>query len=248
MSANSSIEWTDHTFNPWWGCTRVSPGCENCYAETFAKRFGVKWGVDAARRTFGEKHWSEPLKWERDAVKFAAKHGRRARVFCASMADVFDKDAPAEEWGKLWRLIESTPSLDWLLLTKRPQVWAKGILLGDLAKTHPNVWLGVTVEDQRRADDRMPYLVAQSAARRFVSYEPALGPLNLEPWAAQFDWVITGAESGHGARPMDEEWARSMRDWCTKTGTYFFYKQRIEGGRKVSLPLLDGAQHAEVPR
>lgn len=242
MSAGTSIEWADHTFNPWWGCSRVSPGCENCYAEKWAKRFGVKWGVHEARRTFDAKHWAEPVKWN----AAAGKAGRRDRVFCASMADVFDDHAPLSEYERLWRLIEVTPHLNWLLLTKRPQRFL--VHLGDLAKTHPNVWLGVTVEDQRRADERMPLLVKQSAARKFVSYEPALGPVNLEPWAAQFDWVITGAESGPGARPFDENWARSMRDWCTKTGTFFFYKQRLEGGRKVSLPSLDGVQHAEVPR
>lgn len=243
MGKDSAIEWTHHTFNPWWGCSRVSPGCENCYAETFAGRFGVKWGVREARRTFGDKHWAEPLKWN----AAAAKAGRRDRVFCASMADVFDEYAPPEEWGRLWRLIESTPSLDWLLLTKRPQRFAG--LLGDLASSHPNVWLGVTVEDQRRANERMPLLVAQSAVRRFVSYEPALEEVDLLPWLVGIDWVIVGAESGRGARSFNEDWARSMRDQCTRAGVWFFYKQNVMAGglKKVSLPVLDGRQWSEVP-
>src|SRR5687767_6851032 len=116
MGRNSTIEWTTHTFNPWWGCTKVSPGCQNCYAERLSTRYGHDvWGPGAKRRTFGEDHWKEPLRWEAEA----ARTGVRARVFCASMADVFDKDAPAKERKRLWKLIAKTPHLDWLLLTKR---------------------------------------------------------------------------------------------------------------------------------
>src|SRR5258708_7584279 len=117
MGKNSHIEWTHHTFNPWWGCTKVSPACDNCYAEAWAKRVGNDvWGSKAPRRFFSDSHWKEPLKWQAQA----AEEEERARVFCASMADVFEArpelDAPR---ARLWKLIESTPNLDWLLLTKR---------------------------------------------------------------------------------------------------------------------------------
>lgn len=119
MGKNSRIEWTDHTFNPWWGCTKVSEACKNCYAEAWSKRVGQQvWGPQAERRFFGERHWLEPLKWNADA----AAHGKRLRVFCASMADVFEDRRSLDPWrSKLWELIEATPQLDWLLLTKRPE-------------------------------------------------------------------------------------------------------------------------------
>lgn len=123
MAKNSSIEWTDHTFNPWWGCAGVSPGCDNCYAEAWAKRVGEDiWGARKPRRFFGEKHWCEPLKWNDEAQK----QGHRRRVFCASMADVFELRSDLDPWrDRLWVLIDQTPWLDWLLLTKRPQdIWA----------------------------------------------------------------------------------------------------------------------------
>src|SRR5262245_6040712 len=119
MGRNSSIEWTHHTFNPWWGCAKVSPGCNNCYAETWARRVGQDiWGLTSERRFFTEKHWAEPLKWNTEARDQRA----RKRVFCASMADVFEGRAELNPWRKrLWDIIEQTPCLDWLLLTKRPQ-------------------------------------------------------------------------------------------------------------------------------
>lgn len=146
MSEHSSIEWTDHTFNPWWGCARVSPACEHCYAETFSKRLGQKiWGVRAERRFFGDPHWREPLKWDRRAAKIGERH----RVFCGSMCDIFedrrDLDVHRE---RLWRLMAETPNLDWLLLTKRPENVA---LMAPWREPWPfNVWLGTTVEDQNR--------------------------------------------------------------------------------------------------
>ena len=118
MGKNSSIEWTDHTFNPWWGCARVSPGCNNCYAEAWARRVGENiWGAKQDRRVFGEKHWGEPLKWNAEAQE----QELRRRVFCASMADVFELRSDLDPWrDRLWALIDQTPWLDWLLLTKRP--------------------------------------------------------------------------------------------------------------------------------
>lgn len=182
MTQNSKIEWTHHTFNPWWGCTRVSPGCEHCYAETFAKRTGLGWGPRAPRRFFGEKHWSEPLRWNAAAVRA----GERRRVFCASMADVFEDRPDIPElaaWRtRLWWLIDETPALDWLLLTKRPENWSRMVPPGWLESPRPNVWAMTTAEDQERADQRIPELLKIPAAVRGVSYEPALGAVDFKPW------------------------------------------------------------------
>lgn len=242
MGTATKISWTDHTFNPWWGCVRVSPGCEHCYAETFSKRIGQSiWGVDAPRRFFGNKHWNEPRKWN----AAAEKAGKRARVFCASMADVFEdrRDLDAER-EKLYVLIAETPWLDWQLLTKRPANVLK-LAPRDILK---RVWLGTTAEDQPRLEVRWDFLQHIEVNVRFLSCEPLLGPLQLPPEVLHgADWIIAGAESGHGARPMDESWIRSLRDQCQTAGIWFFYKQRIENGRKVELPMLDGRQWAEFP-
>lgn len=228
MGKDSSIEWTDHTFNPWWGCAKISPGCEHCYAEAWAKRVGAKvWGAKQDRRFFGEKHWDEPLKWNADAE---AKKSRK-RVFCASMADVFElRDDLDKSREQLWDVIAETPWLDWLLLTKRPQnISAKSPWKSDWPN---NVWIGTTVEDQIRADERIPILLKIPAARRFLSCEPLLGPVDLSPWLKQkskgswkIDWVIAGGESGPGARAMLPGWAMQLRDQCQKAGTPFHFKQ-----------------------
>lgn len=187
MTKNSKIEWTDHTFNPWWGCARVSPGCEHCYAESLAKRTGrAKWGHGVPRVPASEKMWAEPMRWNREA----AEAGKRSRVFCASMADVFE-DLPelAPLRARLFALILETPHLDWLLLTKRPEsaarLWsaahadARGVAAIGEDAWQPNVWLGTTVEDQRRAEERIPHLIAVPAAVHFLSCEPLLGLVDL---------------------------------------------------------------------
>jgi len=180
MGENSSIGWTHHTFNPWWGCTKVSPGCDHCYAETFDRRVhGVgkgHWGPSSPRRVFGENHWAEPLKWQKRAEVL----GVRERVFCASMADVFDDfdGHLSVERNKLWLLIKATPNLDWLLLTKRPHNICR-MLPKDWGQGYPNVWLGTTVEDQHWADIRVPVLLDVPARVRFLSVEPMIGPVDL---------------------------------------------------------------------
>jgi protein gp37 len=221
LAKNSRIEWTTHTFNPWWGCVKVSPACKHCYAESWAKRVGQSvWGVNADRRFFSDKHWSEPLKW--NAVATAA--GERARVFCASMADVFenrpDLDAARE---RLWALIEATSGLDWLLLTKRPELVASTAPWGD--NWPANVWLGTTVETQEYADQRLPHLTAVPAAVRFISAEPLLGPVDIGPWADNLDWVITGGESGPKARPSSPSWFRDLMNCCMASDIAFHFKQ-----------------------
>lgn len=250
MSENSKIEWTTHTFNPWWGCAKISPGCDFCYAERDAKRFmggKVIWGVHADRREFGDKHWNEPLKWN----KKAQEAGERHRVFCASMADVFDKKAPEGARERLWGLIDATPNLDWLLLTKR---------IGNVASMLPerwsvalpeNVWLGASIVNQLEADRDIPKLLQiKTKGVRFLSMEPLLGPVSLRWLAAwpenapatpenpygngvtnhldglrRLDWVIVGGESGPHARPMHPKWAQDLRDQCEAAGVPFLFKQ-----------------------
>lgn len=223
MSKNSKIEWTHHTFNPWWGCVKVSPACKNCYAETWAKRVGSDvWGAGAPRRFFSDAHWKQPLKWNDEAIRDRA----RRRVFCASMADVFEDRRDLDLWRmRLWELIERTPSLDWLLLTKRPECVSRLAPWGD--HWPKNVWLGTTAEDQASADERVPALVGHKAGVMFVSCEPLLGPLDLRKWLdpSGLNWVIAGGESGTKARPMNPAWPRSLRDQCISAGVAFHFKQ-----------------------
>lgn len=189
MAENSAIEWTDHTFNPWIGCAHVGPGCDHCYAEALMdKRHGrARWGgpgkgVGTRVRT-APSSWAKPLKWQRDAGRFLLEHCRRQRVFCASLADVFDNAAPDEWRWDLARLIEATPSLDWLLLTKRIGN-ARAMLEAMFGDAVPaNVWLGATVVNQAEADRDAPKLIATKRALRisiaFLSCEPLLGPIDL---------------------------------------------------------------------
>jgi protein gp37 len=225
MAQNSKIEWTDHTFNPWIGCTNVSPGCDHCYAESWSKRSGlVKWGNSPRRRT-SEMYWRAPAKWQAAAAAFQAQHGRRQRVFCASLADVFDNQANAQWRTDLFKLIAVTPSLDWLLLTKRPQNIKKMLPLDWPDAGYQNVWLGTTCEDQSRFDQRWPILSKIPAVVRFISYEPAIGAVRLHDNGIQPDWLISGGESGHGARPMKPQWVRDIISDCNRLGVFPFHKQ-----------------------
>jgi protein gp37 len=268
MGVSTAISWTDHTFNPWWGCQRVSPGCEHCYAETFAKRTGRDvWGKSAGRRFFGDRHWAEPPKWN----AAAERAGRRALVFCASMADVFEDRRAAgyvagaeldEQRERLWDLIDQTPWLTWQLLTKRPENvldMVPGHWHDDFEATQcgdeesrawwpDNVWIGATVEDQQRAGERIGLLLGIPAPVRFLSCEPLLGELVIQHRLLQIQWVICGGESGPGHRPLDLEHARSLRDQCTAAGVPFFFKQ--VGGRTPTAggDLLDGVEHKAFPK
>ena len=228
MGKETSIEWTHHTFNPWWGCVKVSAACDHCYAETWAKRLGEDvWGPLAERRFFSDAHWKEPLKWDRDAQKA----GVRRRVFCASMADVFEnrKDLIPHRL-RLLKLIGETPNLDWLLLTKRIHLVKK-----QLPKDYEfpkNVWLGATVENQDVAGKRLKYLLAfKTPSVRFLSCEPLLGHLDLTKWlqvgpeGTRIDWVIAGGESGPGSRPMEPQWPEDLKKQCTTAGVAFHFKQ-----------------------
>lgn len=226
MGQDSKIEWTRHTFNPWWGCVKVSPACKHCYAETWAQRLALDlWGRKKERRFFGDKHWHEPVKWNTEAVAT----GERPRVFCASMADVFEARRDLDPWReRLWGLIEATPQLDWLLLTKRPGAVRRLSPWGERWPT--NVWLGTTAEDQGWANKRVPLILDVPAVVRFVSCEPLLGPIDLSAWLSPRDvgglnWVIAGGESGGKARPMNPVWAESLRDQCETAGVPFHFKQ-----------------------
>jgi protein gp37 len=229
MGENTRIEWADHTFNPWIGCTKVSPACDHCYAETLAtNRLGVAWGPHAKRRRTAESTWRQPLAWNRRAER----EGRRFRVFCASLADVFDNQVPAEWREDLWALIHDTPHLDWLLLTKRPQnIWtmlpgATTMGVPAWGNGWPNVWLGTTVENQVEANRRVPHLLAVPAAKRFLSMEPLLGPVRLardgydDGQDGAADW-LTGRRwwvdvDGNGARGGSYVGARI--DWVIAGG------------------------------
>jgi len=192
MADTTAIEWCDSTFNPWIGCTRVSPACDDCYAarSTPARTLGVAWGPGEQRRLTSDANWQLPVRWQRQAAAFYAQHGRRRRVFCASLADVFDNEVDPGWRSNLLRLILDTPALDWLLLTKRignvtPML---AEIAGDLqlvahhawtGALPPNVWLGITVVNQAEADRDVPKLLWTPAAVRFLSVEPMLGAINL---------------------------------------------------------------------
>jgi protein gp37 len=230
---NSTIEWTDHTFNPWHGCFKVSPGCQHCYAETMNHRYGFhNWGPakTTQRRKMSANYWQQPLKWDR-----LAQVSGRKRVFCASMADVFEDHPQVDDWrADLWDLIRLTPNLDWLLLTKRPENILAMIPVAWRHGPAANVWYGTSVENQEYADMRIPELLKVPAKVRFLSCEPLLGPVTLCRWIRPspgwapdpIHWVIAGGESGHDARPIHPDWVQSLRDECQAAGDVsFFFKQ-----------------------
>jgi len=240
MGKDSRIEWTHHTFNPWWGCVKVSPACDHCYAEAWAKRVGSDvWGPKSERRFFGDAHWKEPLKWNREATE----EGIRRRVFCASMADVFENRPDLVETRlKLLKLIEATPMLDWLLLTKRIHLVKKLLPKDYVLPKH--VWIGTTVENQEQADKRLKYLLQIAGPSvRFVSCEPLLSSIDLEAHlqpqknGLRIDWVIAGGESGHGARPMDPTWPEDLQAQCEAADVPFHFKQWGHWAPADNLPL-----------
>lgn len=222
MAENSGIEWTTHTFNPWIGCTKVSPACDHCYAEAWNIRYegGKNWGPKAPRRRTSEKNWNMPLKWDKEAKL----SGIRPRVFCASLADVFDNQVDPAWRSDLWKLIKATPNLDWLLLTKRaPNI--KKMLPEDWGNGYPNVWLGTTVENQDEWDKRGKHLTQIPAVVRFLSCEPLLGAINYGAEIEKIDWIIVGGESGPQYRHADPDWFRMIRDQCIASNTNLLFKQ-----------------------
>jgi protein gp37 len=241
MGFNSKIEWTTHTFNPWWGCTKVSDGCKHCYAELLSNRYGHDvWGAGKQRRLLSDKHWQEPLKWN---VRAQAE-GTRYRVFCASMADVFDEGAPESEVSRLWQIIRQTPMLDWQLLTKRPERIAAN-LPADWGAGYRNVWLGTSVENENVVD-RIDHLAGVSAVVHFLSLEPLIGPLRNLP-LENIQWVIVGGESGPKARPIDEDWVLDIRRQCRAAAVPFFFKQWGGVNKAKNGRALRGRFYDEMP-
>ena len=182
MTQNTKIEWADHTFNPWWGCTKISPACDHCYAAALDKRTGGDhWGANQPRKRTSANNWFEPVKWNKQAAAFFAEHGRRQRVFCASMADVFDNAVDPQWRLALFELIACTPNLDWMILTKRIGN-VLSMCSGDsvmFEMISARVWLGATICNQEEADRDIPKLLAVPAAKRFLSIEPMLGAIDL---------------------------------------------------------------------
>lgn len=252
MAENTKIEWAHHTFNPWIGCAKVSDGCKNCYAEEMMdKRYArAKWGIHGTRTKTSQANWNKPYQWNKQAEKL----GIRYRVFCSSLADVFEDRPELAPWrAALFHIINDTQNLDWLLLTKRPEnvnrmfaaVCSRNDWMEDVKPTIeslPNVWIGTSVENQAAANERIPHLLQIPANIRFLSIEPLLGPVDLTDivvsmevgeWhfdCLDFDgrtinWVIVGGESGQKARPMHPDWPLSIRDQCEAAGVPFLFKQ-----------------------
>jgi protein gp37 len=241
---DSKIEWTDHTFNPWMGCQKVSSGCDNCYAEAMMdQRYGkVEWGPHGKRKRTSGDYWKAPLRWARAARDM----DRRPRVFCASLADVWDNRVPQEWRRDLFGLIGATPELDWLLLTKRPQNIFK--MLAKATTGRPpwpwhNVWLGTTCENQQQFDLRWPILSSVPTTVRFVSYEPALGALRIGDHKALPEWIICGGESGANARFMKPRWARRLMAECEALDVAFFMKQMTK-----KQPIPDDLLVRQIPK
>lgn len=237
MGEVTSISWTNHTFNPWHGCTKVSPGCDHCYAEGQDVRYQPvsHWGKGVPRKTMSDAYWKDPIRWQKNAL-----NGNRIdKVFCGSMCDVMDDESPVGQRERLWEVIDKTPNLLWQLLTKRPQRYQKYLPADGFA--HDNVILGATTEDQEFYNIRIRYLYAgqqdlevrnslhrgrSNRIKTFISYEPALGALSILPYPGlRPDWVIFGGETGEGRRPMEQKWAEDIKAECEELGVAFFMKQ-----------------------
>jgi len=254
MAETTKIEWADATFNPWLGCTKVSPACDNCYAEALVQdRFKIAvWGAKQPRQRTSDANWKQPLKWNRlaalrqsawecgkaiapgmsdaDLVSRGFIKPEPMRVFCGSLCDVFDNEVPNQWRDDLFHLIWNTPNLQWMLLTKRI-----GNVKPILGEYWPNLAVGITVVNQSEADRDIPKLLSVPAAKRFVSIEPMLGPIDIRTWlddgsnemafAGSLDLVICGGEASKNARPLHPDWVRSLRDQCAEAGTAFHFKQ-----------------------
>ncbi len=268
--AKTKIEWADRVWNPVTGCTKVSEGCRYCYADRYWHRFHQD--VKFSQVQMRPEKLEEPLHWKKPA-----------RIFVDSMGDLFHEDVSIEFIEKIFAICRIAEEHTFIILTKRPKrmyellnsfsfwvlvsswvaVYAEN---GPHVKTIPNnVWLGVSVEDQKTADERIPILLKTPAAVRFVNVEPMLGPINLDGEKSDdlhalgcgdkyctcgdrgIDWVICGCESGPKSRPMSMLWPRSLRDQCQDAGVPFFFKQSMFGGKLVKMPELDGKIWDEIP-
>ena len=235
MSEHTAISWTTHTWNPVVGCTQVSPGCDNCYAMQIAERFrgavGYPNGFDV---TLKPHRLNEPVKWREPA-----------RIFVNSMSDLFHREIPDDYLVAVWDTMIRANHHTYQILTKRAHRMAHKIRTLSLPLPD-HIWLGVSAEDQRMADSRIPPLLELPAAVRWVSAEPLLGPVDLGEYIDDLQWVVVGGESGAGRRPMDYQWARNLCDQCEGSGVAFFHKQG-NGRRPGSDVLLDGQLYQEFP-
>ena len=238
MAEETAISWADATFNPWIGCTRVSPGCDHCYAarDNERRKWVSGWGAGVPRHR--TKTWNQPRQWDRKAQET----GYRPRVFCASLADVFDNEAPDEWRVDLWQLLRETPNLRWMFLTKR---------IGNVAKMVPTDWpfdhvgLMATIVNQEEWDRDYRKLARTPAAWHGVSAEPLIGPINIGD--DRPDWIITGGESGAHHRFTDPDWVRDLRDQCARNGVAFHHKQWGGVRPKDNGCELDGREHKDFP-
>lgn len=236
---DSKIGWTDHTWNPWMGCNKVSEACKHCYIGGVIRRMGREPFAGPMRTT---TVWKEPAKWNREA----RDKGVRSRVFTCSLSDYFHEDADA--WrDEAWDVIKSCENLDWLILTKRPENILDR-LPADWDGGYPNAWLGVTIESQQ-CMDRLDLLSAASAAIRFVSAEPLLGPIEFGRRIKNVDWIITGCEQAakEKRRVMDPDWVRGIRDQCDAAGIPLFHKQYYQGTQLCYDGRVDGVVRQEWP-
>jgi protein gp37 len=262
MGENTGIAYATHSFNPWIGCTKVSPGCINCYARAWDARFdpahvAPHWGPGAPRRRTRPQNWSKVRRWQRDrrAAIDRGENPEPVRVFCASLADVFDNEVDPFWRVDLWRLVEECPDLDWILVTKRIGNVA---LMAPADDFGPNVIVTATIVNQSEADRDVPKLVALKAsgvAKHIgVSYEPALGPVDWSRWVSEFDWLIIGGESNQPegeAREFRMIWAAMSILQCRCARTPVFMKQTgsMARGDTGFLDLKDpaGADPTEWP-
>jgi protein gp37 len=235
MAQTTSIAWTDRTWNPWRGCQKISPGCANCYMFAAQRRFGRDPGTVTRTKT-----WRDPFRWQAEAEET----DQRFRVFTCSWSDWFHESA--DSWrGEAWDVVRQTPRLIYQILTKRPAGIDPRLPL-DWGKGYENVWLGVSVENRRHGLPRIDRLREVPAALRFLSIEPLLEDLG-EIDLSGIGWVIVGGESGAGWRPMEHDWALSIRDQCLEHNVPFFFKQS-SAPRPESGILLAGKVHREFPR
>ena len=238
MADNSAIEWTDATWNPVTGCTKIGPGCDHCYAERFAERFrGVpghpyEQGFDLTLR---QKRLDQPARWRRPRM-----------IFVNSMSDLFHKKVPTTFIDQVFDTMEAADHHIYQVLTKRSSRLASYVNQRySETPASKHIWLGVSIEDQQRSK-RVAHLQRANATIRFLSVEPLLGPIGPVDLAG-IAWVIVGGESGPGARPMDINWAREMRDQCAQQGVRFFFKQWGGKTSKAGGRLLDGEFHDDFP-
>ena len=255
MGQTTGIEWCDSTFNPWWGCTKVSDECDHCYAADGSNRYGFKiWGHDAPRRFFGDHHWNQPLKWNAEAK--AA--GVRRRVFAGSYCDVMEDRRDLDPHRKrLYERIEQTDWIDWLLVSKLPQNFKRLCPPSWIDSPPRNVW-AITTVGTAKSLWRIDAIKTAPAAIRGLSIEPLLMDLpTIGEHLDGIDWCIVGGESGHQARAMEQDWARRIRDECLSRKIAFFFKQwgefgpsgdvMVRMGKKNAGSTLDGQQWKEFP-